>query len=298
MPPVNCVDCKKDKVIYGFEGYYATKCGNCKEDGMMNIKDVPKDTCYECRNLTATFGFEELRPTRCSHCKEDGMIDVRHKLCEGCGKFSALFNFEGKPPKYCGRCKEDNMINVSDKSKMCPHCVNWIDPYRGNKKYDGYCTRCFQQLFPTDPRTLKIRLKTKEIAVRNYINRNFDIVFKHDKPIWYGIKCPCKRRIDHRTLINNTLLCIETDPDQHRRYPKEEEEIRYNDLFAQFSGKFILIRFNTDAYKDSTGKKTNEPPLEERFEPLKQEIIKHIHRIEMDKNTELFEIHYMYYDED
>ena len=63
------------------------------------------------------------------------------------------------------------------------------------------------------------------------------------------------------------------------------------------SGKWIFVRFNPDKYKDSTGKITTEPPLEDRLAPLKKEINKHIERIKKGKNTELFEIHYMYYDQ-
>ena len=47
-----------------------------------------------------------------------------------------------------------------------------------NDKYDGYCTRCFRQLFPNDSRTLQIRRKTKEDAVKEFINLNF-IILEH-----------------------------------------------------------------------------------------------------------------------
>jgi hypothetical protein len=52
--------------------------------------------------------------------------------------------------------------------------------------------------------------------VRNIINKNFD-GFIHDTPL-YTDNCDCthRRRIDHRKLIGNTILAIETDEFGHR----------------------------------------------------------------------------------
>ena len=60
--------------------------------------------------------------------------------------------------------------------------------------------------------------------------------------------CAIRRRIDHRKLIGNTLLAIETDENQHKSYSKSDEEARYNDLFMAFGGKFVFIRFNGTFY--------------------------------------------------
>ena len=96
---------------------------------------------------------------------------------------------------------------------------------------------CFSHLFPTDSLTFQIRSKTKEIAVRDFINSVFE-GFTHDKPLWTGL-CDCthRRRIDHRKLIGNTMVVIEPDENQHKSYNKMDEETRDNDLFMSFSGK-------------------------------------------------------------
>ena len=44
------------------------------------------------------------------------------------------------------------------------------------------------------------------------------------------------------------MLCIEVDENQHKYYIKEKEIERYNDLFMDFSGKYIFIRYNPDKY--------------------------------------------------
>ena len=186
------------------------------------------------------------------------------------------------------------MINIV--SKRCKNCADWPDFQQANKKYKNYCVRCFQRLFPKDPLTFQIRSKTKEIAVRDYINTIFD-GFQHDKSLFTG-NCDCthRRRIDHRKLIGNTLLCIETDEKQHKRYDKKDEKDRYEDLYMVFSGKWIFIRFNPDKYTNKKGVRKN-PTIARRLFKLKEEIEKQIKRIENEENKELVEISYLYYDE-
>ena len=71
------------------------------------------------------------------------------------------------------------------------------------------------------------------------------------------------------------MLCIEVDENQHKYYIKEKEIERYNDLFMDFSGKYIFIRYNPDKYIDKLGKSKN-PMFETRMEILEKSINKHI----------------------
>jgi hypothetical protein len=96
-------------------------------------------------------------------------------------------------------------------------------------------------------------------------------------------------------LIGNTMLAVEVDENQHSSYDKQDEEIRYDDLYMVFSGKWIFVRFNPDAYKDYNGNRKNYK-LKSRLPVLLQEIEKHIKRIEKDENKEYLEIHKLYYD--
>ena len=150
-------------------------------------------------------------------------------------------------------------------------------------------------MFPKDPLTFQIRCKTKEIAVRDFINSNFD-GFVHDKPLYTGhCNCTHRRRIDHRRLINGTMLAIETDENQHKSYNKMDEELRYDDLFMAYSGRWIYIRFNPDKYKNDKGVNKN-PTIATRLIQLKKEIELQTHRIMNNENKEPVEIKYMYYD--
>jgi hypothetical protein len=120
--------------------------------------------------------------------------------------------------------------------------------------------------------------------------------FQHEKPLWSG-NCECvnRRRIDHRILIGNTMLCIETDENQHKTYNATDAEIRYDDLYMLHSGKFIFIRFNPDKYKNTNGKTVN-PMLYTRLPILKDEIERQMQRINNEENTDLLEIIKLYYD--
>ena len=170
--------------------------------------------------------------------------------------------------------------------RRCQNCITWVDSRCSNSKYDGYCATCFKRLFPSDIRSTKIYEHTKEIMVRNSINEEFD-GFIHDKPLYtHNCDCTRKRRIDHRKLIGNTLLSIETDENAHKYYDKEDEIIRYDDLYMIHSGKFIFIRFNPD------GKGVD---IEDKITKLIEVIYEQIERIENEENEELVEIIKLYY---
>lgn len=281
-------ECGNTYLIYNYEGLQGSFCNKCKKEDMI---DVSKNKCF-CGKSIPYFNFEKLKPLFCASCKQDGMINLISKKCISCDLLPS-FNYKNiKTPLYCSHCKKDGMINVIQQICKAENCQTI-----GNKNYKGFCTNCYQHLFPLDPLTFQIRSKTKEIAVRDFINSKFED-FYHDKPLWYNeISCDCttKRRIDHRKLINGTLLCIETDENQHKSYSKANEEARYHDLFMAYGGKFVFIRFNPDKYKDKSGKSCN-PMLFNRLIVLEEEIEKQIKRIENDENKELLEVIELYYD--
>jgi hypothetical protein len=184
---------------------------------------------------------------------------------------------------------QKNAKHPSDKcvshggGKRCPNCIDWIDSRGAKEKFDGYCGTCFKRLFPEDPRSKVIYEHTKEIRVRNFINEHFD-GFVHDKPLYTG-SCDCthRRRIDHRKLINETVLAIETDEFGHRDYDEHDEEVRYDDLYMIHSGKWIFVRFNPDDNYDKTN-------IEDKLEVLLETMKEQIDRIEQGENTEPLEI--------
>ena len=171
--------------------------------------------------------------------------------------------------------------------KRCPSCIDWIDSRCGSSDYDGYCATCFKRVFPNDPRSKKIYAHTKEIMVRNHITSHFD-GFIHDTPLYTGgCDCTHRRRIDHRKMIGNTILAIETDEFGHRGYDKIDEEIRYDDLYMIHSGKWIFIRFNPDS-------NVSKIDIVDKLEKLIDTMEECIHRIERGENKDLVEIITLY----
>ena len=264
-------------------------CSIHKDINMVNISKVNSLCNHEMCNKEALYNIKESnKGIFCAEHKRNDMIDVRHNRCS-CGLSLPCFNYRNQPARFCAKCKENDMIVVG---KIC---LNDNCNTSCGKKFKGYCFFCFQHLFPLDPLTFQNRIKTKEIAVRDFLNTTFD-GFSHDVPLWTG-NCDCshRRRIDHRKLIGNTLLCIETDENQHKSYEKIDEEIRYDDLYMIHGGKFIFIRFNPDKFVNSKGTK-KDIYMKRRMEELEKEIYKQIERINNDENTELLEVFYLFYD--
>ena len=240
--------------------------------------------CLEEKNLKGDFcdhGKIKSNCVECSAC-DHGKIKSKCIECSACD--------HGKFKRNCGICNPA----ISCKNEFCYTTIH-------NKfkfKYDEYCARCFCFLFPSDKRTKNINTNSKEITILKYLTKNnfFEINgkdFIHDKTLYTGnCKCNHRRRIDFRILINNTLLCIEVDENQHKSY--KDEEIRYNDLYMVFSGKWIFIRINPDEYKIKN--KLYNPKFPHRCIKLGNEIKKHIERIKKEENKELLEIHKMFYD--
>ena len=264
-------------------------CASCKIDGMVDVKSK----MCQCGKTTPYFNNPgETTRICCSSCKTKGMVDLKHNKCQ-CGKARPSYNNPIETTAICcASCKIDGMVNVKHlKCKGQDGMCTTIS----NTKYKGYCAFCFANTFPTDPLTFQIRCKTKEIATRDFINAHFE-GFSHDKPM-HTAHCDCsiRRRIDHRKLIGNTMLAVETDENQHKSYDAMDEEIRYDDLFNAFSGKWIYIRFNPDKFRNKAGVSKN-PTIATRLIELKTEIERQIQRIEAEENTELLEIKYLYYD--
>jgi hypothetical protein len=314
-------ECKKARPTFNYKGEKARFCLQCKKEDMINVKGIP---CKCGKSTKPNFNYKGLKPEYCSRCKKTDMIDVTHTRCK-CGKSQPSFNFKGLNPEYCKDCKEDDMIMVRRricikcvekqatynleglKAEYCNSCkteemINVIDKCKnngcvrsGNIKYKYYCTFCYQHLFPDDEATKNIYKKTKENYVRDFL-KEIDKDFIHDLCLWTG-NCDCshRRRIDFRKLIGNTLLCIEVDENQHKRYNNKDEEIRYDDLFMIHGGKFIFIRFNPDKFINNLGTKKN-PYMKRRMEYLQKEIDRQIERINNEENNELLEIEYLFYD--
>jgi hypothetical protein len=130
--------------------------------------------------------------------------------------------------------------------------------------------------------------------IQAFLDQHFN-GFVHEAPIYtHNCDCTNRRRIDHYIALGNTIIAVETDEHQHKSYEPSYDEIRYNDLYMHFSGKWIFIRFNVHSYLDNG--KTKLTKLDQRLQVLKDEIDFHILRATNGTNKELLEVHKLFYD--
>jgi len=109
--------CGKKRPYFNFESETkAICCNDCKEPGMINIKDRK----CRCGKKIPSFNFEsETKAICCNDCKEPGMIDIKHRKCR-CGKKRPNFNFESETKAICcNDCKESGMIDIKNRKCRC-----------------------------------------------------------------------------------------------------------------------------------------------------------------------------------
>jgi hypothetical protein len=267
----------------------------CYKHKLENMIEIYNTKCKEKNcNTRPNFNYKiEKKGLYCSEHKLENMVDVFNIKCkfENCNT-RPTFNYNTeKKGLFCVEHKNKDMVDV-----LSIKCLSEFCDIIENKKYDNYCTHCFANLFPNDPRTPLIQKNSKEIKVVSFITNKREGWY-HDKPLYVDLEggcCVSKRRIDLRKLVNGTLLCIEIDENQHKYYDKQDQEDRYNNLFTDFSGKYIFIRYNPDKYK--CGNQRRNPNFVTRMERLEEEIEKQKLRIVNDKNKDLVEIIKLFYD--
>ena len=132
-------NCKKQALYNYKEETKPLYCGNCKLDGMINIKH-PK--CIICNIKRPNFGMKDDKKAQyCSDCKSNEMIDIKNTKCIICNKKRPTFSMPNeKKAQYCSDCKLDNMI---DNHKKCINCNKKRPTFSmPNEKKAQYCGDC------------------------------------------------------------------------------------------------------------------------------------------------------------
>jgi len=177
----------------------------------------------------------------------------------------------------CGKLKI--LCRTHGGSALCVVCKT----RRLNSDFEMHCVECFIEKYPQDPRSqCPIGYKRAEICVREAIDIAFD-GFIHNK----GMRCETGKRIDHRILIDNTILAIETDEFAHQYYSETKEKERYEEFLTETSYKFVFIRFNCDANRESGNAKTD---LKYKLPILLHTITNQMSRIRHGHNIQRLEI--------
>jgi len=292
--------CGKAQPIFGLKSDKRPSCCvACKTEGMVNIANK----MCSCGKSQPTFGKKgDKVPSCCARCKKEGMVNIKAKMCK-CGNAQPVFGLStDTKATCCVSCKDDTMVDII--SNKCKGLINYEGKgdikcpydYRAKQKYSYYCTKCFEHNFPDDPRTALIRSRLDENKVRDYLAEYYPY-FIHDRALWTDQKdCTCRRRIDFRTFIGNTLLCIEVDENQHKYYDSKDQIIRYDELMLTQGSKMIFIRLNPHLYIDADGNRKN-PEMETRLKVLNTTIIEQVARIYAEDNEDLLEVVELFFDE-
>jgi hypothetical protein len=226
-------------------------CNSHKEPEMVNV--VNKKCEHECCNKQPVFNYIGKKTGRlCNSHKEPEMVNVVSKTCEydGCNK-QPTFNYIGKKGgSSCVKHKQPGMVDV--KNKTCLH--DWCDTIVSNKKYEGFCLRCFIYKYPL--KTVSKNYKTKEFAVVEFIRAKFpEHIWIADKIVTGGFS---RRRPDLILYLKDYIIIIEIDENQHIDYECLCENRRIMEISQDLGHKnAIFIRFNPDDYKSGDKKITS-----------------------------------------
>jgi hypothetical protein len=208
------------------------------------MEDIKHHRCIVCKTIRATYAYIGKRPDYCVKCKLPKMEDVVSTKCKKCKLKRANYGYIGGKVQFCAKCALPGMKYLKAK-----HCKSeWCDTTVQNtsKKYEGYCTFCFRNLYPDRPVTKNFR--TKERDVVEYVKSNFsniDIIY--DKIIQNGCS---RRRPDIYIDLGYQVIIVEVDENQHNNYDCSCENKRTMELSQDVGHRpIIFIRFNPDDYK-------------------------------------------------
>ena len=341
-----CKECGGSEIcIHGRQKRLCKECGGssicshgriksrCKECGGSGIcsHGIRKSTCKECggsafcehgriKSKCKECGGRSI----CSHgrqkstCKECGGSSIcehgRQKSdCKECGGSSICEH--GKRKRQCLQCGGTSICEHGRLKSVCKFCggsqlckSTFCETYK-NKKYNGYCTRCYIHLFPNEP--ISRNYKTKEYAVLEFIRETYpEHTWINDKKIEGG--CSKKRPDIFLDLLTHSII-IEIDENQHRSYDNCEIK-RINLLFEDLGDRHIVfIRFNPDDYLDkdnnkitscwgidrnglSSVKKSKRREWGNRLESLKNVVDRYLNIDEIDVSEPITTEH-LFYDE-
>ena len=307
-----CERCEEKRASFGFDTDVKKRwCKTCMEVVKKEKMEIKADVqvvhfsslhlrCSNCKSKKLLMYAESYgkKPVRCGDCRKEEDVNVWNGVCE-CGTSQPIFGEVGTTKQLrCIKCKKPD--DVALRQRMCPGDVNnggCVADMRGNPKYDGYCTVCFEHLFPYDTRSAFIRKNRKELHMKDHLVTAFpDITFVHNKVLYtQQADCTVRRRIDFWVVINNTVLAIECDENQHKDRCPLDEEARLNELACQYDGKFVLIRFNPDLFKMEG--QIQDIPLSYKYKVLNKTIREQMRRVQHGENKDIMEIIHLFFDE-
>ena len=231
-----CINCNIKHPIFNYKNETkALYCGSCKTSDMIDIKTRK---CINCNNKQPRYNYKnEKIALYCGDCKEIVMIDIISKKCFKCNNTRPIFNYKNeKKALFCGKCALPDMIDIKNKKCKTNLCNTIIQ-----KKYKGYCLRCFIYNFP-ESKIIR-DYGTRESKVSEFIKESYkNLNITYNKTIEGGCS---KNRPDIFIDCLTHSVIIEVDEHQHKgnskSYTPECENQRVNNLFTDLADRPIIF---------------------------------------------------------
>jgi hypothetical protein len=279
---------------------------NLMDKGHIIPETVDNERRAKIKIRKCMHGKQKMRCKECSrskYCEHDKRRDYC-KECEGryiCEHGKIKSNcMECGGSRYCEHGKEKNMCKRCGGSSLCKS--EWCETI-GNRKYEGYCLRCYVYKYPDRPNARNY--KTKEYAVVEKIKESYpDFDWKSDKRVEDGCS---RRRPDLLLDLGSHIIIVEVDENKHSSYDCTCEHRRLMEISRDLQHRpIVLIRFNPDGYTNQCGLKVqscwkqdghgysvirNKEMWEMRITRLKEEIEYWIEN-KSDKMIEIVEMYY------
>lgn len=239
-------------------GKYKTHCRECNERGFCIHGKNP----YYCAGCGGKGICEHGKKIYyCADCGGKGICEHRRRKSECKQCRGSSFCQHGKIKSNCKKCGGSTFCVHGKQKPYCIDCGGRLlcktplcEIIPGNKKYKGYCMRCFVHLFPELKNARNY--KTKEQNVVDKVKIAFpDVSWFCDKTVQDGCS---RKRPDMLLDMGSHAIIVEVDENQHVNYDCSCENKRLMELSQDVDHRpIVFIRFNPDKYFDKDGNKVD-----------------------------------------
>ena len=233
-------------------GKRKSRCVSCNGSQICEHKKV-KSRCKLCGGTEIC--IHEKRKSACKLCDGSSFCEHgRKSICKQC--IGSSFCEHGRQKSQCKQCNGVSICEHIKRKNYCKKCggsslckSEWCETF-GNKKYDGFCLRCFIHIHPEIHITRNY--KTKENDVVDRIKLTFPgLNWVHDKRVQDGYS---RRRPDLLLDMGSHVIIIEIDENKHTDYDCSCENKRLMEISQDLHHRSIVfIRFNPDQYINQDG---------------------------------------------
>jgi hypothetical protein len=248
----HCKDCGGSQICK--HGRHKSTCKECGGSSICQ-HGIQKQTCKDCGG--SAFCEHGMQKAKCKECGGSAFCEhgIQKQTCKDCG--GSAFCEHGIQKQTCKDCGGSSICQHGKQKAFCKDCggsalckSSWCET-TGNKKYEGYCFRCFCFLFPDKP--VSRNYKTKETEVFNFVKDTFpEQTWISDKVIAEGCS---RRRPDILCDLGYQVIIVEVDENNHESYDCSCENKRVVQLSQDVGHRpLVIIRFNPDKYIDENGK--------------------------------------------